>query len=77
MHHLVIFEMFYYITRLNTDVDIHQALQNVIHHGDIVELSDVDKRVGELFMFDFEQSGIHLEEDKVCLELNLSLPESH
>lgn len=28
-------------------------------------MDGIDRRVAELFMFDFEQSGIHLEESKV------------
>lgn len=36
-----------------------------LENGDIVPMDDVDKHVGKLFIFDFEQSGIHLDETKV------------
>ncbi|KAK2180088.1 hypothetical protein NP493_457g06007 [Ridgeia piscesae] len=52
------------VEKLNTNIDIHRSLKHVITHGDIVETDAIDKRVAELFMFDFEQSGIHLAEDK-------------
>lgn len=52
------------VEKLNTNVDIHRALQNVIDNGDIFETTSIDDRVAKLFMFDFEQSGIHLEEHK-------------
>jgi intermediate peptidase len=51
--------------RLNTNTAIHHALQKVLGEGDVVEMDAVDRRVAELFMFDFEQSGIHLEHKKV------------
>lgn len=53
--------------RLNTNKALYQALKTVVNNGDVQELTDVDKRVAELFLFDFEQSGIHLEEDKASL----------
>lgn len=52
------------VEKLNTNVEIHSALKSVIENGDVQELTDVDKLVAQLFMFDFEQSGIHLEESK-------------
>ena len=51
------------VEKLNTNVNIHRSLKHVITHGDIIETDAVDKRVAELFMFDFEQSGIHLPEN--------------
>lgn len=35
----------------------------MVKNGDIVPTNEVDQHVGNLFLFDFEQSGIHLEED--------------
>lgn len=52
------------VERLNTNVEIHKALRNVLDNDDIEPMDSVERRVSELFMFDFEQSGIHLEEDK-------------
>ena len=54
-----------YTCRLNTNVDIYKVLQEVLDNGDIVETDEVDQRVGELFLFDFQQSGIHLEKRQV------------
>lgn len=41
-------------------------------NGDVVPLDEIDKHVIELFLFDFEQSGIHLNEDdrKTVVYLN-------
>ncbi|XP_046573122.1 mitochondrial intermediate peptidase-like [Haliotis rubra] len=52
------------VEKLNTDTSLHQALKSVIDNGDSVPTDDVDNRVAQLFMFDFEQSGIHLPADK-------------
>lgn len=52
------------VEKLNTNTDIYIALSHVLEHGDIVPTDEVDTRVGELFLFDFEQSGIHLTESK-------------
>ena len=52
------------VEKLNVNVDLYKALDNVVKHGDQFPEDDVDKRVAELFLFDFEQSGIHLEERK-------------
>ncbi|KAK6173536.1 hypothetical protein SNE40_016967 [Patella caerulea] len=52
------------VERLNTNIEIHKALKTVIDNGDVVATDSLDQRVAELFIFDFEQSGIHLPEDK-------------
>ncbi|XP_029634269.1 mitochondrial intermediate peptidase [Octopus sinensis] len=49
---------------LNTNVELYQALKKVLETGDIIPMDCVDERVGKLFLFDFEQSGIHLDEVK-------------
>lgn len=40
-------------------------LKHIIENGDVIPTDDLDKRLAELFMFDFEQSGIHLDAEKV------------
>ena len=52
------------VEKLNTNQDIYTALRHILDNGEKFEVDDVDKHVAELFMFDFEQSGIHLEESK-------------
>ncbi|OWF56707.1 mitochondrial intermediate peptidase-like [Mizuhopecten yessoensis] len=52
------------VEKLNTNPDIYHTLKNAVEEGDVVPLDDLDKRVGKLFQFDHEQSGIHLAEDK-------------
>lgn len=63
------------VEKLNTNVQLHSALLKAIQEGDIVPTSDVDKRVAELFLFDFEQSGItlpqHMRETFVKLNENI------
>ncbi|XP_031839132.1 mitochondrial intermediate peptidase isoform X1 [Nomia melanderi] len=50
------------VEKLNTHRDLYNALKQVSHNGDILATSDVDNHVAKLFLFDFEQSGIHLPE---------------
>ena len=52
------------VETLNTNTTIYYALKKVLADGDRFEMDAVDRRVAELFMFDFEQSGIHLSEEK-------------
>lgn len=52
------------VEKLNTNVNIHRALRDVLSNKENPEGDEIDQRVAELFMFDFEQSGIHLEEKK-------------
>lgn len=52
------------ICRLNTHRELYQSLRNTAEHGDIVPTNDIDKHVAKLFLFDFEQCGIHLPEDQ-------------
>ena len=39
-------------------------MKKVVEEGDLMPTCDIDKYVGKLFLFDFEQSGIHLPEAK-------------
>lgn len=52
------------VEKLNTHVNLYNALKNVIANGDIQQTSNLDNHVGQLFLFDFEQCGIHLPEDR-------------
>ncbi|XP_066586613.1 mitochondrial intermediate peptidase [Prorops nasuta] len=52
------------VEKLNTHRDLYNALQKVIRNGDIMNTTAIDDHVSKLFLFDFEQSGIHLEERK-------------
>lgn len=49
---------------LNTNTVIYEALKKAIEMGDCCPMDEVDRRVAELFLFDFQQSGIHLDEHK-------------
>lgn len=56
------------VETLNTHRELYDSLRNVVENGDKMPTTEVDKHVSELFLFDFEQSGIHLpvkERDKV------------
>lgn len=50
-----------YFFRLNTHKGIYEALRNSVQNG-----TSGDKHLAELFLFDFEQSGIQLEENSRC-----------
>lgn len=60
------------VERLNTHFELYQALKRVTQEGDIVPTSELDDYVASLFISDFEQSGIHLDEEKrkVVVQLN-------
>lgn len=45
---------------LNTNKCLYNALKNVALNGDIVPTTQVDRHIVNLFLFDFEQNGIHL-----------------
>ncbi|KAM9389852.1 mitochondrial intermediate peptidase [Phaethornis superciliosus] len=60
------------VEKLNTDVELCQSLRRLL--ADEVVMSSLDpetRRVAELFMFDFEISGIHLDEEKRKKAVNL------
>ncbi|XP_059187911.1 mitochondrial intermediate peptidase-like [Centropristis striata] len=51
------------VEKLNTNVELCKSLKVLLDNPDIVAQLDPDsRRVAELFMFDFEISGIHLDE---------------
>uniref|UniRef100_A0A8C7XBF2 Mitochondrial intermediate peptidase a n=1 Tax=Oryzias sinensis TaxID=183150 RepID=A0A8C7XBF2_9TELE len=51
------------VEKLNTNVELCQSLKKLLDDPKIVAQLDPDtRRVAELFMFDFEISGIHLDE---------------
>ena len=51
-----------FVEKLNTNIDLYNALKHALYDADESrEMDDVTKHVGSLFLFDFEQSGIHLE----------------
>uniref|UniRef100_A0A8C2V5Z7 Mitochondrial intermediate peptidase n=1 Tax=Chinchilla lanigera TaxID=34839 RepID=A0A8C2V5Z7_CHILA len=53
------------VERLNTNVELYQSLQKLLADKTLVDSLDAEtRRVAELFMFDFEISGIHLDEEK-------------
>ncbi|GAB0095067.1 mitochondrial intermediate peptidase [Sergentomyia squamirostris] len=51
------------VEKLNTDRELYRVLKAVVDSGDTFPTNPVDDHVAELFLFDFEQSGIHLEEN--------------
>ncbi|XP_076001295.1 mitochondrial intermediate peptidase-like [Genypterus blacodes] len=51
------------VEKLNTNVELCKSLKNLLNNQDVIAHLDPDtRRVAELFMFDFEISGIHLDE---------------
>ncbi|KAJ8030990.1 Mitochondrial intermediate peptidase [Holothuria leucospilota] len=51
------------VEKLNTNVGLHQSLKRLLDDKSAFNAMDEEsQRVAELFMFDFEQSGIHLPE---------------
>ncbi|KAL3280991.1 hypothetical protein HHI36_004216 [Cryptolaemus montrouzieri] len=51
------------VEQLNTNRKLYDNLKKSVSECDVTALTEVDKLVGELFLFDFEQNGIHLSED--------------
>ncbi|MCL4132360.1 UNVERIFIED_CONTAM: hypothetical protein GTU68_064770 [Idotea baltica] len=52
------------VEKLNTNKALYDSLKEVTIHGDKFPTTEVDDHVAKLFSFDFEQSGIHLSDDK-------------
>ncbi|XP_076184199.1 mitochondrial intermediate peptidase [Aptenodytes patagonicus] len=62
------------VEKLNTDIELCQSLRRLL--ADEIVMSSLDpetRRVAELFMFDFEISGIHLDEEKRKKAVNLNV----
>lgn len=60
------------VEQLNTHRQLYDSLREVVKNGDIFPTTDVDRHVAKLFLFDFEQSGIHLDEAKRCRVVSLN-----
>ena len=60
------------VEQLNTNRQLYQSLKNVIERGDKFPTTELDDFVARLFLFDFEQSGIHLDEEKRRLVVSLN-----
>ncbi|XP_029668905.1 mitochondrial intermediate peptidase isoform X2 [Formica exsecta] len=50
------------VEKLNTHRELYDVLKKVATNGDTQVTSDIDNHVAKLFLFDFEQCGIHLPE---------------
>lgn len=62
------------VEKLNTNVELCSSLKNLLDNKDIMNSLDPEtRRVAELFMFDFEISGIHLNEKKRKEAVNLNV----
>lgn len=51
------------VEKLNTNKDLYLALKVVVDGGDKFSETEICKRVGELLILDFQQSGIHLDDE--------------
>ncbi|XP_075906076.1 mitochondrial intermediate peptidase-like [Nelusetta ayraudi] len=64
------------VEKLNTNVELCQSLKRLLDDPDVAAQLDPDtRRVAELFMFDFEISGIHLDDKlrKEAVALHIKL----
>ncbi|XP_066031978.1 mitochondrial intermediate peptidase isoform X1 [Chamaea fasciata] len=64
------------VEKLNTDVELCQSLRRLLADETVMSSLDPEtRRVAELFMFDFEISGIHLDEEKrkKAVDLNVRI----
>ncbi|XP_020290240.1 mitochondrial intermediate peptidase isoform X2 [Pseudomyrmex gracilis] len=60
------------VEKLNTHRELYNSLKQVTNNGDIQATSDIDDHVAKLFLFDFEQCGIHLPEKQRTEVVNLN-----
>uniref|UniRef100_A0A8C4QSE9 Mitochondrial intermediate peptidase b n=1 Tax=Eptatretus burgeri TaxID=7764 RepID=A0A8C4QSE9_EPTBU len=66
------------VEKLNTNAELYSSLRRLMENAKIVELLDEEtRRVAELFLFDFEVSGIHLDVEKrrAAVKLHVELLE--
>nr|XP_033805043.1 mitochondrial intermediate peptidase isoform X2 [Geotrypetes seraphini] len=64
------------VEKLNTNVELYQSLKQLLSNQEIMDSLDPEtRRVAELFLFDFEISGIHLDEEKrtKAVDLNVNI----
>ncbi|XP_062408789.1 mitochondrial intermediate peptidase-like [Sardina pilchardus] len=62
------------VEKLNTNVELCGSLKNLLDNKDVMNSLDPEtRRVAELFMFDFEISGIHLNDKKRKEAVNLNV----
>ena len=57
---------------MNTNTEIYKELRKVVQEGDSFPTTSLDQHVAQLFLSDFEQSGIHLPEEKRRLAVDLN-----
>ncbi|XP_067842151.1 mitochondrial intermediate peptidase-like [Heptranchias perlo] len=62
------------VEKLNTNIQLCKSLKNLLNNKEAMDSLDTDtRRVAELFMFDFEISGIHLDKEKRKKVVNLNV----
>uniref|UniRef100_A0A8C5LXL9 mitochondrial intermediate peptidase n=1 Tax=Leptobrachium leishanense TaxID=445787 RepID=A0A8C5LXL9_9ANUR len=62
------------VEKLNTNLDLCQCLRELLENKAVMDSLDPEtRRVAELFLIDFEISGIHLDEDKRQKAVNLNV----
>ncbi|GBN61789.1 Mitochondrial intermediate peptidase [Araneus ventricosus] len=52
-----------FVEELNTNRELYDKLKAVVENGDICPTDPIDDYIAHLFLFDFEQSGIHLDQE--------------
>ncbi|KAE8627452.1 hypothetical protein XENTR_v10007005 [Xenopus tropicalis] len=62
------------VEKLNTNTDLCQSLRSLLGNKQVMDSLDPEtRRVAELFLIDFEISGIHLDEEKRKKAVNLNV----
>ena len=60
------------VERYNTHRGLYDAINQVVKNGDAFPETEVDRHVAKLFLLDFQQSGIHLDETSRELVVDLN-----